>query len=155
MNNSDDFSCQSPTVPPGAVFVAAGDALLIFPSVAAAIHSLEAIDVEEGLYPAAYGSNGEPYCLRCEANTVIIERVGESSQPDALKALLLRHLEGCEDPADETQPLAEIVAIAWSIERNFRLRTDPVGERFSTGLLVWGCVAVVLVLGALWYFGLR
>ena len=155
MNNSDDFSCQSPTVPPGAVFVAAGEALLVFPSVAAATCSLEAIDVVEGLYPAAYGPHGEPYCLSCDANAVIIERVGECSRPDALKALLLRHLEACEDPADATQPLAEIVAIAWSIERDFRLRNDPVGERFSTGLLVWGCVAVVLALGALWYFGFR
>ena len=155
MNNSDEFSCQSPTVPPGAVFVAAGEALLVFPSVAAAIGSLEAIDVVEGLYPVAYGPRGEPYCLSCEANAVTIERVGESSRPDALKVLLLRHLEACEDPADATQPLADIVAIAWSIERDFRLRNEPSGDRFGARIPIWGGVALVLGLGAIWYFGYR
>ena len=155
MSKGDDFSYESLTVPPGAVFVAARAPLLVFPSVAAAKGSLEAIDVVEGMYPVAYGPNGEPYCISCDGNRVLIERTGESNRPDELKALLLWYLEACEDPADAAQPLDEVVAIAWSIERNFWLRNEPSGDRFGTRIPIWGCVAIVLVLGALWYFEFR
>ena len=87
---------------------------------------------------------------------MLIERTGESNRPDELKALLLRYLEACEDPADATQPLAELVAIAWSIERDFWLRQRVrAGDRFGTRIPIWGFVAFVLVLGAIWYFGFR
>ena len=56
-----DFAYDAATVPPSALFVAADEPLLVFPSVAAAERYLEAIDVENGVYPAAYGPNGELY----------------------------------------------------------------------------------------------
>lgn len=155
MKKDDEFGFKSPTVPPGALFVAADEPLLVFPSVAAAESSLEAIDVAAAVDPAAYGPNGEPHRLVCEGNRVRIERTGEPNRPDELKALLLRYLEACEDPADATQPLDELVAIAWSIERNFWLRNRPDGDRFGTRIPIWGCLAFVLVLGAVWYFGFR
>lgn len=58
--NATDFDYTSPTVPSGALFVAADEPLLIYPSVAAAESHLEAVDVEDGVYPSAYGPNGEP-----------------------------------------------------------------------------------------------
>ena len=155
MSKGEDFSYDSPTVPPGALFVAADEPLLVFPSAAAAERDLEAIDVDDGVYPAAYGPNGEPYCISCEGNRVLIERTGESNRPDELKALLLRYLEACEDPGDATQPLEELVAIAWTIERNFWLRTNRFGESFGTGIPAWGCVVFILAFGVLWYFAFR
>jgi hypothetical protein len=55
---SNDFDYESPTVPERALFVAADEPLLIFPSIIAAERWLEAIDVENGVYPAAFGPNG-------------------------------------------------------------------------------------------------
>ena len=155
MSKSDEFSYQSPTVPPGALFVAADDALLVFPSAVVATSSLEATDVVEGLYPAAYGPEGAAYRLRCEGNRVLIEANGEANRPDELKALLLCHLEACEEPADATQSLEEIVALAWSIERDFQVRCGPSGNRIGSRVPVWSYAAGALALGAIWYFGLR
>jgi hypothetical protein len=155
VSQGDEYSFESVAVPPGAVFVAADARLLVFPSVVAAERALEAIDVVEGVYPAAYGPNGELYRIGCEGNRVLIERTGGSNRPDELKALLLWHLEACEDPADAAQPLAEVVAIAWSIERNFWLRNDPFGDRSGARIPIRAYIAFVLVLGALWYFGFR
>ena len=146
---------NSPTVPPGAMFVATGQPLLVFPSVAAAQSALAASDVAEWVNPAAYGPNGELHCIRCEANRVLIERSGEPDRPDELKGHLLWYLEECEDPADANQPLAEVVAIAWAIERDFHLRCDPSGNRIGSQIPIWGYGAGALALLALWYFGLR
>src|SRR4051812_27052304 len=79
--NADDFEYISATVPPGALFVAADEPLLVFPSVAAAERFLEATDVENGVYPAAYGPNGEPYRVASLGSRVIIERTGEPNRP--------------------------------------------------------------------------
>jgi predicted RNase H-like nuclease len=155
VSKSDDFSYESLTVPPGVLFVAAGEPLLVFPSAAAAENSLAAEEVAEWVDSAAYGPNGEPYGIRCDANRVVIERTGEANRPDELKALLLRHLEACEDPADATQPLAEIVAIAWSIERDFRLRCGPLDNRLGRHISMWSVAGIVLALGALWFFAFR
>lgn len=51
---ASDFD-HTEEVPDGALFVAADEPLLVFPSVAAAAGYLEAVDVEDGVYPAAYG----------------------------------------------------------------------------------------------------
>jgi hypothetical protein len=155
VSKGKDFSFESLAVPPGAVFVATGHPLLVFPSVMAAQSALAAIDVVDWVNPAAYGPNGEPYCIRSEANRVLIERTGEPNRPDELKAQLLWYLAECEDPADATQPLAEVVAIAWSIERDFWLRNRASSNRFGAGIPIWGWFALVAGLGAIWYFGIR
>ncbi|MEO7365390.1 MAG: hypothetical protein ABIW03_03635 [Sphingomicrobium sp.] len=148
-------SGESRAVPPGALFVAAGEELLIFPSTAVARKLLEAGEAAEGLYSAAYGPTGEPYRIGFKADRVLVERTAEAVRPDELKALLLRHLEACEDPADATQPFEEIVAIAWSIEEDYRLRCSPSGNRIGSRIPVWGYGAGALTLAALWYFGWR
>ena len=152
--SKSDPGYESQAVPAGALFVATGQPLLVFPSVAAAQNALAASDVGEWVDPAAYGPKGEHYCVRCEADRVLIERTGEPDCPDALKAQLLWYLEECEDPADATQPLAEVVAIAWAIERDFHLRCDPSSNRIGSQMPLWGYGAVALTLGALWYFWL-
>ena len=146
---------DSHDVPAGAVFVATGQPLLVFPSVAAAQNALTASAVAEWVEPAAYGPNGEPYCIRCEADRVLIEPTGQANCPDALKAQLLWYLEECEDPADATQPLAEVVAIAWSIERDYWLRNNPAGNHSGRRMPAWGWAALAAGLGAMGYFALR
>ena len=58
--DASDLDDSSATVPSGTLFVAADEPLLVFPSVSVAESHLEAIDVENGVYPAAFGPNGEP-----------------------------------------------------------------------------------------------
>jgi hypothetical protein len=142
-------------VPPDALFVAAGDALLLFPSVEAAETSLPTLDVQEGSYPRAYGISGEIYRIGCDLNRVRIEPTGEPKRPDELKALLLRHLEDCEDPADAIQPLEEIVALAWAIERDFQVRCGPDANRFATPVSMLSFAGIALALATIWYFGFR
>lgn len=93
---TSDFDYSSTTVPPGALFVAADEPLQIYPSVAAVERHLEAIDVEDGVYPVAYGPNGEPFRIGSEDNRVIIEPTGEPNRPDELRLLLLRYLEATD-----------------------------------------------------------
>lgn len=113
------FDYDSETPPEGALFVAADEPLLVFPSVTAAEQYLEASDVEDGVYPAAYGPKGELYDVRCVGNSVIIERAGEQNKAEELKALLLRYLKGSGRASDATASLESLVAEVWTIESEF------------------------------------
>ena len=155
MTNEIDFDYESETVSPGALFVAADEPLLVFPSVAAAERGLEAIDVEDGVYPAAYGPNGEPYRIRSEGNRVIIEPTGEPNRPDELNLLLLRFLEATGRTPDVTATLGDLVATVWASERDFWQEHDPFGDRFSTPISPWGCIAFVLLVAVVLYFVFR
>lgn len=135
--NATDFDYTSPTVPSGALFVAADEPLLIFPSAAAAERNLEAIDVEEGVYPAAYGPNGEPYRIGSEGNRVIVERTGEPNKPDELRALILRYLEALGRAPEVTATFGELVATAWATESQFWQEHDPFSDRFAPRIPPW------------------
>ena len=152
---ANDFDYESPTVPDGALFVAADEPLLVFPSVRAAERSLEAIDVENGVYPAAFGPHGEPFSVGSERNRVTIEGTGEPNKPDELKALLLRYLEATARLADASQALHELVATVWAIESGFWQEHDPYGDRFGTRIPFWGCVAFVIVSALAFYLAFR
>jgi hypothetical protein len=155
VSRGDDFSYESPTAPPGALFVEGDEPLLIFPSVSAAKRYIEAPDVADGIYRAAYGPNGEPYRVSSDGNRVMIERTDGPESPYALKLLLLRYLEACGDPADATQSLEELVSAAWSMERDFWLANDPHNHRFANRLPIWGCIGVVGAICIILYFSLR
>jgi hypothetical protein len=113
----DDCENDSATVPAGALFVAADEPLLIYPSVAEAECDLEAIDVEDGVYSAAYGPNGEPYRIGSEGDRVIIEPTGEPNKPDEFRALLLRYLEAIGRAPEVSASLDDLVASAWATYR--------------------------------------
>jgi hypothetical protein len=115
------FDYASVTVPSGALFVAADEPLLVYPSVAAAKSHLEAIDVRYGLYPAAYGPNGESYQIEADGDHVVIEATSEPDRPDELSGLLLRYLEATGRTSDATATFAHLVATVWAIERDFWL----------------------------------
>lgn len=142
---ASDFDYTSTTVPPGALFVAAAEPLLIYPSVLAAQRHLEANDVEDGVYPAGYGPNGEPFRISCEGKRVVIESIGEPNRPDELRRLLVGHLEAIGRPPDTTASLDDLTAAAWTVESEFWQENDPYGDRFSKPLPGWCCLALLLV----------
>ena len=129
----DDYEAYSATVPAGARFVAADEPLLIYPTVPDAECDLEAIDVENGVYPAAYGPNGEPYRLGTEGDRVLIEPTGEPNKPDEFRALLLRYLEAIGSAPEVSASLDDLVASAWATY----LPSKP--------LPVWCCFALLVI----------
>lgn len=148
---TEDFDYGSSTVPLRAVFVAADEPLLIYPSARAAAHDLEAIDVENGVYPAVYGPNGEHYRIRVDGREVVVERSGEPDRPDELKALLLRYLRAVGSTPADTASLEELAAAAWRIEGDFWQEHDPYGDRFGSSIPWWGCLVVVAGIAAVLY----
>lgn len=148
---ADESSYSSETVPDAALFVAADEPLLVFPSAAAAEQHLEAVDVEHGVYPAAYGPDGRPYRVTTRDRQVVIEATGEAERPDELRALLLRYLEGARRGAEASASLRELVAEVWTIERDFWQEHDPFGERFGSRMPLWGCLAILLVSAVILY----
>ena len=150
-SRADEFDYSSERVPEAVLFVTADEPLLVFPSVAAAERYLEAIDVENGVYPAAYGPHGEPHRIGSDGSQVFIERIDGPDRPDELKALLLRCLGGRGRPADPAAPLDTLVAEAWAIESEFWREHDPFGERFGTRISFWSCAALLLVVAAALY----
>ena len=153
MSEDDDFSFESESPPPGALFVDDGKSLLVFPSTAAAERALDPRDVEGDCYVAAYGREGQTFQIRCAGSTIQLEPTGEPHNPEALKALLLRYCEDCEDPDDGTTSLQDLIAHAWAIEREFHLRggPEPVKSRFPA----WGCFVVAIAAAAILYLVLR
>jgi hypothetical protein len=152
---TDQLDYGSATVPEGALFVAADEPLLIYPSVRAAERELEVIDVENGVYPAAYGLNGEPYGIGTDGPRVVIEPTGGPDKPDELKGLLRRYLQANGSAPAEADSLAALAAEAWRIECEFWREHDPYRERSGSRILRWGCMAVVAALAVLLYVALR
>jgi hypothetical protein len=150
-----DFDYASTTVPPSALFVAADEPLLIYPSVAAAERHLEAIDVEDGVYSVAYRPNGEPFRVGSEGNRVIIEPTGEPNRPDELRRLLVRYLEATGSAPGETATLDDLVAAAWAVESDFWQEHDPFGDRFGTRIPAWGFIAFMVVVALVLYIAFR
>ena len=153
--DSTDFDYASGVAPPSALFVAADEPLLVYPSVAAAERDLEAIDVENGVYPVAYGPNGEPFRIESQGNRVIIEPTGEPNRPDELRLLLLRYLEAIGRTPDATATFNDLVATVWGVESDFWQKHDPYGDRFAKRIPLWGCIALVVIVAAALYFVFR
>jgi hypothetical protein len=153
--DATDFDYASETVPLGALFVAADEPLLVYPSVASAERHLEAIDVESGVYQAAYGPNGEPYRIESDGNRVIIEPTGEPNRPEELRLLLLRYLEVIGRTPDATATVNELVATVWGVERDFWQKHDPYSDRFARRIPTWGCIAFSAVVVAVFYIFFR
>jgi hypothetical protein len=148
---ADDFDYGSATVPPSALFVAADEPLLVFPSVRAAERWIEAIDVENGVYPAAYGPNGQSYRVGSAGKRVLIEPTGEPNRPEDLRVLLLRYLQSKGQTFKDDAPTSELVQQVWRWESEFWQENDPDGDRFSKPVPRSCCVAFVLIPGTLLY----
>jgi hypothetical protein len=127
-------------VPEGVIFVAADEPVLVFASVGEAECSLEPIDVEDGVYPAAYGRTGEPFSVTSDGRVVAIKRAGEPNKPDELRALLLRYIEATGQRADPSHTLDELVAMVWALQCK--------GQR-QVNVRVWGCLTLVGMIAAI------
>jgi hypothetical protein len=152
---ADAFDYSSEEAPDAALFVSADEPLLVFPSTTAAEQYLEAIDVENGVYPAAYGPHGEPYRVRTLARQVVIEPTGEPEKPEELRSLLLSYLAGRGFAADATASLEALVAQVWKVESDFWQDHDPFGDRFGTRIPLWGCLTFTLAVAAVLYLVVR
>jgi hypothetical protein len=146
---TDNFDYSSATVPLGALFVAADEPLLVFPSVRAAERFIEPVDVENGVYPIAYGPSGEPYRIGFHGNRVVIEPADEPNRPDDLRVLLLIYLQSTGQSFKENAPTSELAQQVWRWESEFWQENDPYGDRFSKPVPGWCCLAMLLVPAAL------
>lgn len=156
MNKGDlGFDYASVSVPFGAVFVAADEPLLVYPSVAAAERHLEAEDVKSGVYSAAYGPNGQPYRICSDGSHVIIEPTGELNRPGHLRLLILRHLEATGRTPDADAKDDVLVATVWAMESDFWREHDPYGDRFGTRVPLWGWIGFLLLVVAVFYVAFR
>lgn len=76
-----------------ALIVAADEPALFFSSIERAERTLEAIDVEDGVYTAAFGPGGEVYEVETDGASVRIRLKGVPPQPETLRTLLLSFFE--------------------------------------------------------------
>jgi hypothetical protein len=134
------------------LIVAADEPALFYPSRQAAELDLEVIDVENGVYPAAYGPAGEPYRVSVSGKNVIIEPLGGPNKPDELKALLLQYYEAIGEPADPAEELSSMVERVRRREEDFWAENDPFGERFSPRTSAWSCFVLFAAIAAGAYF---
>jgi hypothetical protein len=92
------------------LIVAADEPALFYSSVDAAEQYLEAIDVEDGVYSAAYGPDGSLYQISVRNDRVVIRPDdSQAPQPEALKALLLSFLSAIGAPAEQNDSLSVLL----------------------------------------------
>jgi hypothetical protein len=145
MDEQAKAESASTDVPPELLFVAADEGLLLFPSIVTAEGCLEARDVRDGVYPAAYGPAGEVYLVETDGRRVIIvPREGER-RSDEFKALLLERMEATGVPADPSEELPTLVRRYYDWEEAFWAEHDPYGDRLGTRIPLWGCLVVLSV----------
>jgi len=148
---ASSFDDTTESVPAAALFVAADEPLLVFPSVAVAERYLEAIDVENGVYPAAYGPNGEPYRISTQSSKTVISPTGERNRPEDLRPLLINYLQAWKEPFDEGAATSDLVDQVW----RFELEMDPYFDRYSTRVPGWCCLVILLIPAGLLFALLR
>jgi hypothetical protein len=92
------------------LIVAADEPAIFFSSVAVAESYIEAIDVDNGVYPAAYGVTGELYRISVDHGRVLIRRAEESApRPDELRRVLLRFLQSVDASTPSDDDLAALI----------------------------------------------
>lgn len=74
------------------LIVAADEPALLFSSVKAAEGYLEAVDVRNGVYTAAYGPAGEPFSITAVGDHVVIRQSTDEPLPNQLVQLLQKLL---------------------------------------------------------------
>lgn len=94
-----------------ALIVEADEPTLFFSSVSGAEAYLEAIDVSDGVYPVAYGPDGQVFQLEVIGDRLRINAVEGSKAPDDLRVLLLRYLSVVKQhDVKMTDPLSALLA---------------------------------------------
>lgn len=94
-----------------ALIVEADEPALFFSSVIGAEGYLEAIDVSDGVYPVAYGPDGQVFRLEAIGDGVRVHAVEGLKAPEDLRALLLRYLSAArQHDFKTTDPLPGLLA---------------------------------------------
>lgn len=92
------------------LIVKADEPALFFSSIEAAEKYLEAIDIEKGVYPAAYGPEGERFQLNTNGNRVFITpSSGRLAEPDELRSVLLKFFSAIKKPVLKHESLEELL----------------------------------------------
>lgn len=91
-----------------ALIVAADEPAICFATVAAAEGYLEAVDVCDGVYSAAYSPLGERFDI-CAANDRVTFTPTGKLEPEKLRQLLLRLFNARGLPANPSDPLVNLV----------------------------------------------
>ena len=94
------------------LIVAADEPALFYSSVSQAEMDLEAIDVRDGVYPVAYGPDGQIFKLEAIGDRVrIAQAEGLPPKPDELRSLLLHYLSATRiHDVEEAEPLGSLLA---------------------------------------------
>lgn len=91
------------------LIVAADEPAIFFASVNEAERWMEPVDVQEGVYTAAYGPEGEPFMISTDGRRVTIRETGGKPEPDILREILLRYFATIREPADGAVTLPELL----------------------------------------------
>jgi len=93
-----------------ALIIAADEPAVFYKSIEAAELDLEAIDVEDRVYTAAFGPDGEPYHIQSQGDAVIITRAtDEPNQPQELRRVILDFLAAMHIDVDEHAELHDLL----------------------------------------------
>jgi hypothetical protein len=95
---------------PVKLIVEADEPAIFFASVEEAERWMEAIDVDEGVYSAAFGPSGEPHSIVTSGNRVIIRQTADAPQPEALRAILLRYFAATGEPKGDDTSLPALLS---------------------------------------------
>lgn len=80
------------------LIVTADEPALFFETVEYAERYHEAIDVEDGVFGAVFGPNGERYSIRTDGRRVYINKTDEDPDPEALKNVMMRFFAEIGEP---------------------------------------------------------
>jgi hypothetical protein len=92
------------------LIVVADEPALFFSSISVAQNYLEAVDVDNGVYPIAFGRSGEVYDIFSDDGQVVIRRsLTATPQPEKLRSLLLTILKNRNIQFEEECNLERLV----------------------------------------------
>lgn len=74
------------------LIVVADEPAIFFGPLEDAEQWMEPIDVDDGVYSAAFGPAGEPHIISTDGTNVSILQTCDAPQPEALRAVILRYL---------------------------------------------------------------
>jgi len=93
-----------------ALIVAADEPALFFASREDAEQALEPTDVRAGIYRRAWDAEARPFLIHAFGEQVVISPAPGSPEPEALRAVLLRALDGRPAPGEQHAPLPDLLA---------------------------------------------
>jgi hypothetical protein len=100
---------------------------------------IEAADVRDGIYMQAFGQAGEPFSITTEGECVVIRPIEKPADPESLRELLRRSLQGVGETVPHDADLPTLVA---ATEAFWTKR-----QRLFTATSRWSCMVLIVMLG--------